>query len=169
MACTDRQAKLGERMAPELGARPLGVRADFELTAEQERVLQALEHYDWAPVVTRLVRDGVMPAAWVADAVVEFRRYLALRVLYPEQHLQMFSKHVDVVWHTCLLFSRQYAEYCQRAFGQFVHHEPSVEPLSAARIEEEWEAFQTCYERGFGPLPRLWQMARPRQDNLYVD
>ena len=156
-------------MATRIETLPLGVRPDFPLSVEQRRILQALEDYDWSPVAARLAKEGVMPSTWVPDAVLEFRRYIALRPLFPDRRLQMFSKQIDAVWHTCLLFSRMYADYCQRAFGHFVHHEPNVEPLGAARVEEEWAAFQECYERAFGPLPRLWQMARPRPDDAYVD
>lgn len=108
-----------------------------------------------------------MPSTWLDDAVREFRRYLALRVIFPDRRLQMFSKQIDAVWHCCLLFSRLYADYCAVSFGHFVHHDPATEPLGPAEAETEWNAFQQAYEQAFGPLPRLWQMAQPRPDAVY--
>lgn len=35
------------------------------------------------------------------------------------------SHLVDIGWHTFLLYTREYADYCQQAFGHFVHHNPT--------------------------------------------
>ena len=110
-----------------------------------------------------------MPSGWIDEAIFEFRRYLGLRVLHTGP-IDMFSKQIDDVWHTCLLFSRLYAAYCDAAFGHFVHHEPamghdptSVDEPGAVRPDREtrWRAFEDAYERMYGDLGRLWQMARP--------
>ena len=156
-------------MATEVAARPLGVRPEIELSAAQRQTLQALQDYDLAPIRERLVKEGAMPSTWVDEAVLEFRRYLALRTLFPGTSLQMFSRQIDAVWHTCLLFSRKYAEWCNLAFGQFVHHEPATAPMTPPEAEYEWQAFADAYERAFGPLPRLWQMAKPKPHDTYVD
>ena len=34
------------------------------------------------------------------------------------------TKRVDAGWHTFLLFTRDYAEFCEHYFKRFVHHEP---------------------------------------------
>jgi hypothetical protein len=136
------------------GPRPLGVQPAIALTGEQWRSLQVLQDYDLTLVRDRLVRDAVMPSGWVDEAILEFRRYLGLRVLENEP-LMMFSKPIDNVWHTCLLFSRLYADLCQQAFGTFLHHEPATTPVpDPARC---WDAFQMAYERNYGSLNRLWR------------
>ena len=134
--------------------RPLGVEPAIVLTDAQARTLRALQDYDLTPVRDRLLRDAAMPAGWVDEAILEFRRYLGLRVLEPER-LLMFSKPVDNVWHTCLLFSRLYADLCQQAFGAFMHHEPATAP--EPDLDGRWTAFRTAYERNYGPLNRLWR------------
>lgn len=35
------------------------------------------------------------------------------------------SALVDIGWHTFILYTREYASYCQRAFGQYLHHNPT--------------------------------------------
>ncbi|WP_427923853.1 glycine-rich domain-containing protein [Streptomyces sp. cg40] len=37
------------------------------------------------------------------------------------------SDHVDIGWHTFILYTRDYAEFCQRVAGRFIHHDPSDE------------------------------------------
>jgi hypothetical protein len=151
-----------------LHARPLGVRADVPLTAALLRTLGVLQDFDLTPVRERLLKDALMPSGWVDEAILEFRRYLGLRVV-ASRPLDMFSKPVDDVWHTCLLFSRLYARYCDEAFGHFVHHEPASghdagRAAAAPRPDRatRWRTFREAYERTYGELPRLWRMAEPR-------
>jgi hypothetical protein len=33
---------------------------------------------------------------------------------------------VDEMWHTFVLFTREYTEFCQRHFGRYLHHAPST-------------------------------------------
>lgn len=46
---------------------------------------------------------------------------------------------IDDMWHTFLLFTRDYSQFCERYFGYFLHHlpatgrEPKVSPLESER------------------------------------
>jgi hypothetical protein len=51
-------------------------------------------------------------------------------VMYPE------IEKIDWMWHTFLLFTWDYAEFCERYFGFFLHHVP-VEDEQEAPVEEE--------------------------------
>jgi hypothetical protein len=131
------------------------VRPEVPLTEDHLRALHVLEAYDLTPVRDRLVDDGAMPQSWVDEALLEFRRFLGLQVVAPGSKI-MFSRHVDHVWHTCLLFSRLYADYCDQAFGQFFHHDPATEPRSDR--EGQFREFEQLYERVYGAPNRLWYM-----------
>jgi hypothetical protein len=43
---------------------------------------------------------------------------------------------IDWMWHTFLLFTRDYAEFCERYFGMFLHHVPN-EAEDAALPDDE--------------------------------
>lgn len=138
-----------------MSRRPLDAQLDASLTDEQLRRLDILEHYDLSPVRSRLLKDGLMPSSWVDEAIWEFRRYLAVTLIVPE-YVGMFSKPVDDVWHTCLLFSRLYADLCQQVLGEFLHHEPSAEAEPTSRHGQR--EFEEAYGAMFGPPGRLWRM-----------
>lgn len=36
----------------------------------------------------------------------------------------------DAAWHAFILRTRDYTDYCMRRFGQYLHHEPDVEPTA---------------------------------------
>ena len=138
--------------------RPLGMRADVPLTAQQAEALRILQAYDLEPVRSRLLRQGLMPSTWIDEAILEFRRYLGFRVL-SDRVPAMLSQPVDEVWHTCLLFSRIYADLCQRVFGSFVHHEPATVP--DPHPDDTWKAFVETYRTTYGEPGRLWTMGHP--------
>jgi hypothetical protein len=59
---------------------------------------------------------------------------------------------VDDAWHTFILFTRDYADYCDRRFGRFIHHEPTE--------AKDPDAYRTAKEEvisRFGPVDRrIW-------------
>ena len=41
------------------------------------------------------------------------------------KHVSMPSQVVDDLWHIFILYTREYNEFCQQAFGHFFHHSPA--------------------------------------------
>ena len=42
------------------------------------------------------------------------------------QFVSMPSQGVDDLWHEFILYTRHYDQFCQQAFGRFLHHTPAV-------------------------------------------
>ncbi|MBM2844608.1 MAG: hypothetical protein HW404_2445, partial [Anaerolineales bacterium] len=99
-------------------SRPLGVRADLSLSTEQSEMIGFLEAYDLWFVEERVERKGLIPVERLKIAAREFKRYMALIGL-GYRGLGMLSPEVDEVWHTFILFTREYADFCREAFGEF--------------------------------------------------
>ena len=140
--------------------RPLGVRADVPLTAGQLHALALLDRYDLTPVRERLIRKELLTPALVDLMIFEFRRYLGLRLVH-ERSMPMLSRAVDEVWHTTILFTRLYADLCDRVFGAFVHHDPATEAWED--LDKRWSDFSASYHHLYGPLGMLWDNARRSQ------
>jgi hypothetical protein len=149
----------------DLDARPLGVRPDVPLTDAQRAALRRLEDYDLSPVRARLLKQELLPAEQVDDAISEFRRFVGFSVLgYPP--LPMVSATVDEVWHTCLLFSRLYADLCDQTLGQFIHHEPFIGTPKTARTRlDERRELEDAYRRVYGPMAPWLQPGRQPETN----
>jgi hypothetical protein len=144
--------------ANESATRPLGLLPGVVLREGLIHSFQKLENFDLGPVRDRIIRTEVLPSSLVDDATFELRRYLAVR-LVTGRPVSMLSRPVDSVWHSCLLFTRLYAELCESVFGSFVHHDPSTESIEA--LESGWSEFESEYTRLFGPPGPLWQLWRP--------
>lgn len=71
------------------------------------------------------------------------------------RHVGMPSKAVDDAWHEFILMTREYAGFCTRAFGGFLHHAPEAqmnEPIGNA-LANTLQQF-----RDRPPLPGAWAM-----------
>lgn len=139
---------------------PLGVRSDRSFSKEQVETLRALEAYDLWFVEERLVRKGLVPADRTAGAVLEFKRYMAL-VGLGYRGLGMLSPEVDEVWHALILFTREYADLCQQAFGTFIHHVPRTSRTTLPA--DSSGNFLSAYAEVFGEVPMAWYGIRENQ------
>jgi hypothetical protein len=58
------------------------------------------------------------------------------------QAVSMPSQVVDELWHEFILYTRHYQDFCNKAFGQFLHHTPAVAlgsvPRSNAGLRRCW-------------------------------
>jgi hypothetical protein len=145
-------------MTTDQPVRPLGVRPDVSLTDSQLRSLQVLQDYDLSPIRNRLLHVELMPLSYIDPLLFEFRRYLGLTVI-TQKSMPMFSRLVDQVWHTTLLFTRLYADLCQQAFGIFLHHDPATE--TSPDPVQSWREFEEAYTALYGEVSDLWQAGRP--------
>ncbi|WP_338846033.1 hypothetical protein V8J88_20060 [Massilia sp. W12] len=66
----------------------------------------------------------------------------------PGQQLEMPSQAVDLLWHEFILCTRQYEDFCQRAFGRFLHHAPAGSGADGA-ILPSWRS--ACAAENINP------------------
>jgi hypothetical protein len=107
----------------------------------------------------KLVRLGVAPTHHAADALfTELKRYFVLSESLPGQVVPMFSTRVDEAWHQFALFTRQYADFCMRFIGRFVHHVPSEAPEAKQVVSAlSFDAFSAHYRTAFAVEPAAWR------------
>ncbi|MER6171384.1 hypothetical protein [Streptosporangium sp. NPDC001681] len=70
------------------------------------------------------------------------------------------SKLVDVGWHTFILYTRPYAEFCQKVAGRFIHHVPTDIPEHAPpdRVAAIGVTVETMRATGLPVVPELWTL-----------
>ena len=83
---------------------------------------------------------------------IEYRRFLYLLNLYPEAQVAP-TVDVDTFWHYHILDTMKYARDCDRIFGRFLHHDPSLglEGENGIEIQQQaGERMRALYESTFG-------------------
>lgn len=75
--------------------------------------------------------------------------YFYLIHISNNESVAMPSQVVDVAWHEFILFTREYANFCSKAFGRFIHHTPA-------------EAMKSQVEAQIG-IKRAWELSCNRE------
>jgi hypothetical protein len=54
------------------------------------------------------------------------RQFFLAHLKSGRRYVSMPSQVVDDLWHEYILYTRNYDEFCRRAFGRFLHHTPAA-------------------------------------------
>lgn len=140
--------------------KPLGILNSAPLSPNQLDRFHKLSVFDFSPIRERLKKEGVVTERELDTAIYEFRRYIGLYIYAgPNGSFSMFSEPVDEVWHTLILHTRIYQEFCQATLGYFLHHNP----FSAGDPDpiRSWLTFEACYTTLYGSVQQTWLKNKP--------
>jgi len=90
-----------------------------------QKTLRLVQELDLSRIEESLTFKQGWSQEFAAQAVEEYKRFLQLHIHFPDQRL-VPSLIIDEVWHTHILFTRQYSADCDAIFGEFLHHEPTL-------------------------------------------
>jgi hypothetical protein len=150
------------------------------LSAKTIESLSDLEKYEIPSGVIERIRSkepfNKMTDAQIEEIVNEFKKFMAIVIINHKtgRRVEMVSELVDEVWHTFILFTNEYRNFCNTIFGEYVHHEPNVsskygvDPLFPYKKKQSTEFFYEQYERYFGSLPKTWRLKSPGKNIDYV-
>lgn len=115
-------------------------------------------------VQARFAEDwNELSAADRAEAFEGLRDYFAICAADPERRAGMPSRIVDEAWHTFILFTRDYTDFCQNAFGTYLHHAPSDTAGNDDDVRHTWRvacARENIPVKNPPRLPRLFNIDR---------
>lgn len=122
-----------------------------ELCLEQR--IELLKDYDLSFMDEKLVNVDTLRGENLAVVDNEFRRFMEL-VLCEPGPLAMIDIRADELWHTFILFTPQYKDFCDSVMGFFVHHQPrtSKTPVPSGAVTN----FVNAYVKRFGALGDWW-------------
>lgn len=116
---------------------------------------QCIKQYNWS--------DN-----YVDNVIFEYIRFLNLRNL--DEKLSP-SDDIDKVWHTHILNTKLYYEYCQTNFNKFIHHDlndADDQQARKIRLDNSIKKYNEIY----GPIkyPDVWEKIIMNSDNkkIYV-
>jgi hypothetical protein len=91
----------------------------------------------------------------------ELKRYLTLCALKENAtlNINMYSEDVDNLWHSFILFTKEYAHFCDTYADHFLHHVPETDPTPKPWHEmcRDFCVFAGSYEKIFKEEPHpIW-------------
>lgn len=108
------------------------VRANLQHDRIRSAVRNSVSFLDFVEYVCR---ERMLSETVIFDvALTELAIFLWLKVRAEDTtpgDYRSPSGVLDAMWHALILDTRCYADFCDRAFGRFVHHEPGVPYKSA--------------------------------------
>lgn len=87
------------------------------------------------------------------------RQFFLVALDAGQRRVAMPSQAVDAMWHEFILSTRRYRDFCQRAFGRFLHHTPASDMGGARRqraaMRATWNRCCALEGMPFANPPRL--------------
>ncbi|MCB1880160.1 MAG: hypothetical protein KDI54_08915 [Gammaproteobacteria bacterium] len=135
---------------------------------EKNEVLEKAMSFQMDDVVQRYAQESDLPLEVARDHERELKRYLALYAINPDKTYGMRGQ-IDKLWHTFLMFTKEYAAFCDCVAGTFIHHVPNTS-IPKIGTRKEYEQFLDDYEKIYGePAPaELWPRINKTTD-MVVD
>jgi hypothetical protein len=125
-------------------------------TAQPLAANDALSEMLRVRLVGRIVKDNDIPEALAVRILDQAITFLHLCAADPYSAYAP-SPMVDMGWHAFILYTREYAEFCQQIAGRFLHHSPTDEPGRG---------------NNSGGVPRtvraLWDHGLPVDEDLWI-
>ena len=112
-----------------------------------------LANYDFSYVQYRLIKIEHWSEVSATKIMRQYKNFLYLQKKYGDQQHIIPSLEIDEVWHAHILYTKDYAEFCQQFFGRFLHHvpqKPGVAADSKSKVEQDFAATQELYKQEFG-------------------
>ena len=107
------------------------------LSGNQLARIREIDDEDFNLTAMKARRDADEHNVHLSDSALEqgilgLKQYYAIALLDPENP-HAVSPLVDPFWHAHILHTRQYAGFCDRVMGCFMHHEP-LDPNNVRKV-----------------------------------
>ncbi|BBM87064.1 glycine-rich domain-containing protein [Candidatus Uabimicrobium amorphum] len=99
-------------------------------------------------IVYKFMENFDLPFAECEDIFHETKKWLwlcAYSIQNPGSPKMVITQSMiilDEMWHTFILFTREYFDYCKRHFGHYIHHQPTTKyekDKMHDRLQENYE------------------------------
>lgn len=143
--------------------------AQIGFSARQSAAKKTLDEaraYPLGDVIARFQKDGGLSEE---EACLQFDELLKYLVLCSQKTVGIYGMRgpIDNAWHSFLMFTRLYQQFCDDVLGQFVHHRPNTTDRHEVEPASGYQDFIQDYEIAFGHVPATTYW--PRSETMDCD
>lgn len=124
--------------------------------------LRMIDEFDYSKVSPKtqqeLAEKGLeVDQQYLASGIHALKQYYAVALLDPD-NMHAVSERVDPFWHSHIVFTRDYVSFCDRIFGEYIHHEPlnKQDSLEVAKVRQLYSYTHGIYQRLFREVDPQW-------------
>lgn len=97
------------------------LRTNANLTQDQTQQINAILNHDYASLIDRVSVEHSVSMEKAEYLVDQWAAFISLNVL--DEKLEVTPPGIlDQVWHSAILNTKDYREFCQVRFGRFIDH-----------------------------------------------
>ncbi|UPT69958.1 MAG: hypothetical protein M0D53_12560 [Flavobacterium sp. JAD_PAG50586_2] len=142
---------------------------------DTKNIIESVINYNMDVVTKRYAKEQDLPIEIAKEHEIELKRFLALCALKDDGTYSMRGP-IDEFWHTFVVFTELYSEFCFKVANKFIHHMPNTDdPFQprysmkesetqekdkekVVKLREGYKKFLSDYEHIFqSPAPaHLW-------------
>ena len=122
------------------------------------QAMQYIDNWDFSKIKKKVQKDLHGIASTYLDSGIDnLKRYYALAAIEPEGD-HAVSQPVDPFWHAHILFSQDYVDFCDKAFGIYLHHVPldTADSKAVANIRDVYERTLASHTSYFDEVDEAW-------------
>ena len=116
--------------------------------------LESLKDYQNDALINRFLETWTLSWEEGKDIFEETKKWLWLHAYIQEcadKKIQLAisqsTKLIDEMWHTFILFTRDYQNFCEQYFGYYIHHYPTAKSEYDKTIAEYERSPETVIEK----------------------
>lgn len=142
--------------------------------AQKDEKIDSIMSYPIPNIIKRCQKDFGYNDADIIVLEKELKRYLTLCILDDSANFGMYSKDVDNLWHTFILFTKEYAQFCNTFAGKFIHHIPEVNecrsPEQMMQALKGFRHFTQVYQQVFNEnVHAIWFLDMVERQNKTLE
>jgi len=133
----------------------------LQLTKQHPVIERILQYKAPQAVIDRYVDDYGVTETVAREHEQELKRFLGMCLSSPSIEYGMFGP-VDNFWHTWILFTREWVDFSQSVFGNYIHHQPATREeknlIKRGITPSSYVTFLTDYPKFFSQQPpvEIW-------------
>lgn len=99
--------------------------------------------------IERLMKENSWTRPFTQRVIDEYKKFIFMAI----KHRVAPSYEIDQVWHTHILFTKEYQAMCDTFVGTFLHHNPTDTKHVRTIGKDEYMATKEAYRWTFGQEP----------------
>lgn len=98
---------------------------NLQIKIERENYIKKFEYSTMISVRLKQQHYKYLSEAEINKIMSALKLFFLMVLKNKGKQVAMPSQAVDVAWHEFILCTKDYADFCQKAFGKFLHHTPT--------------------------------------------